>query len=73
MSEGGVELRCEHKILFGVLYSEQGVVEFKCRSARCGARPGAVVIHRFDVHTGVLLKTYKFKDPGKREEVQEHG
>jgi len=71
MSDQGVELRCEHKILHGILDTKNHVVEFKCRSARCGARPGVVVIHRFDALTGVLLRTDRFKDPGQGKEVQQ--
>jgi hypothetical protein len=61
-----VELRCENQILFG--YLDDGVVKVKCRSARCGAQKGAVIIHRFDVHSGILLSTLKFKDPATRKE-----
>lgn len=67
-----VELRCEHKILFGILYTGDRVVDVKCRSARCGARPGTVIIHRFDAQSGDLLRTYQFKDP-TREESQSGG
>jgi hypothetical protein len=63
-----VELRCEHRILFG--YLEDGVLEVKCRSERCGARPGVVVIHRFSTETGDLLETLRFRDPAlKRKEA----
>lgn len=56
------DLRCEHGILFGVL--EDGVVEFKCRSARCGAVKGQVVVlHRFSVASGEPVETLKFKEP----------
>ncbi|QPX62566.1 hypothetical protein SEA_WOLLYPOG_13 [Arthrobacter phage Wollypog] len=55
------ELRCPNEILFGVL--DDGVIEVKCRSSRCGARAGVVILHRFDTHTGRLLGTRSFKDP----------
>ena len=55
-----IELRCDHKILHGVL--EPGVaIEIKCRSSRCGATPGVVVIHRYSVITGELLETKRFR------------
>lgn len=58
-----IELRCDNCILFGVLDVERKVIEFKCRSKRCGSGPGIIVIHRFDLTNGKLLKTYVFKDP----------
>jgi hypothetical protein len=56
----GVELRCD-KRLHGVL-TDDGVLEVSCRSALCGHVDGAVVIHRFDCITGVLLGTSIYKD-----------
>jgi hypothetical protein len=55
-----VELRCD-KRLHGVLTSD-GVLEVACRSALCGHRDGVVVIHRFDVQSGNLIDTVKYKD-----------
>jgi hypothetical protein len=54
------ELRCDNKILFGHLAA--GVLEVKCRSGRCGAGPGVVVIHRFSTVTGDLINTRRFRD-----------
>jgi hypothetical protein len=56
------ELRCGHT-MHGVL--EDGVLEVKCRNSRCGARSGIVVLHKFDIITGNLLSTQRFKDPSK--------
>jgi hypothetical protein len=56
-----MDLRCEfikHAELI-----EPGVVEFKCRSRKCGHGPGIVVLHRFDTNSGELLSTNIFKDP----------
>jgi len=64
--ETPVQLRCEH-IMHGILIDE-GVVEFKCRSRRCGAENGVVVLHRFDLHTGSLVKTLKFQDVSSKKE-----
>jgi hypothetical protein len=59
------EVRCRGK-LHGILIGDD-TVEIKCRSAICGAKAGVVVLHEFNVHTGVLIQTRRFKDP-KREE-----
>lgn len=55
-----VELRCD-KRLHAVL-TDDGVLEISCRSALCGHRDGAVVIHRFDAVTGRLLETSIYRD-----------
>lgn len=60
------ELRCPNSIKFGDL--DDGVIETKCRSRRCGAQPGVVVVHRFDAVTGAFLGTRKFKDPVQQKE-----
>lgn len=56
-----MDLRCENGIKFGEI--NDGVLEVKCRSNRCGARQGIVVIHRYDCLTGRPLRTRRFKDP----------
>jgi hypothetical protein len=56
-----MDLRCEfikHAELI-----KPGVIEFKCRSRKCGHGPGIVVLHRFDTNTGELLSTDIFRDP----------
>jgi hypothetical protein len=55
-----MDLRCEFKKHAELL---DGALEVKCRSSLCGARSGAVVIHRFDVHSGALLETLRFAEP----------
>lgn len=55
------ELRCPNRKLFGVL--EDGILEVKCNSERCGARAGVVILHRFDVHKGIFLETLAFQNP----------
>lgn len=64
-----MELRCGNRILHGIL--EDGFLEFKCRSARCGAGRGVVVIHRFSATSGDLLETLVFKDPAMNRKVGE--
>lgn len=63
-----VEIRCPNRILFGKL--SQGVLEVKCKSQRCGARHGVVVLHQFDSTTGKLLDTKVYRDPILKEKNQ---
>lgn len=63
------ELRCPNGIKFGEM-SDQ-FLEVKCRSKRCGARPGVVVIHRFD-HQGRFIETKQYRDPAFRNEVKDN-
>lgn len=60
-----IELRCDFKF-HGALDEDAGILEVKCRSRRCGAVPGVVVVlHRFKMSTGDLIETVKFRDPGE--------
>ena len=56
------ELRCPYK-LHGIV--EGQYLEVRCRSSMCGYAPGVAVLHRFDVATGKLVETLKFRDPRK--------
>lgn len=58
------EIRCENK-MHGELV--EGFLEIKCRSSFCGSGPGIVVIHRFDVESGKLVETNRYRDPRKGE------
>jgi hypothetical protein len=60
-----MELRCDSGILFGIIDEEAQTIEFKCRSTRCGAGPGVVVLHRFSLRTGELIDTKRFRNPRK--------
>lgn len=64
-----MEARCAYGLLFFCVVDVEGqhLIEVKCRSARCGAEPGVVVLHRFTVN-GELHSTRRFKDPGVRKE-----
>lgn len=64
-----MQLRCGNDILFGIV--ENGVLEVKCRSRRCGHEAGTVVIHQFDLWTGELKGTLQFKDPANKKGVSE--
>lgn len=57
------ELRCDNK-KFGELLDD-GVVEVKCSSRFCGAAAGVIVLHQFDVHTGKLINTMRFREPDR--------
>lgn len=54
------EMRCETK-LHAILVD--GELEVKCSSKFCGAAAGIVILHRFDLNTGQLLRTLKYKTP----------
>lgn len=56
------ELRCPGT-MHGKL--DDDVIEVKCRRRSCGSKPGVVVLHRFNVHTGELVLTKRFAEPGK--------
>jgi hypothetical protein len=60
-----VELRCDNEIKFGELFPDEELLEVKCRSRRCGAAPGVIVIHSFDLATGKMVGTEVFRDPVK--------
>jgi hypothetical protein len=64
-----VELRCESR-LHGELLELEGerAIEVKCRSKFCGHSPGVVVLHRFDLVTGKLLETKRYRELGSKEE-----
>lgn len=57
------ELRCDHT-MHGVVVDGK-TLEVKCRNSRCGARSGVVVLHRFNLQTGRLVNTKRFRDPGR--------
>jgi hypothetical protein len=64
------EIRCPEGILFGLLPADT-VLEVKCRSRRCGAGPGVVVLHRFAIPGGALIETRRYRDPEQREKVKD--
>jgi len=54
-----MELRCESK-KHGELIEPGQTIEIKCDSRFCGARPGVIVLHKFDVTSGELVGTNRF-------------
>lgn len=55
------ELRCSSK-KHGVMIDDH-TVEVKCDSRFCGAAPGIVVLHKFDLEKdGKLVETKRYKE-----------
>jgi hypothetical protein len=63
-----VELRCDNGIKFAELYPDLREIAVKCRSGRCGAARGVVVIHTFDLATGRMVGTERYRDPVTEQE-----
>lgn len=57
------ELRCGTTMHGRML--DETTLEVKCKRRACGHRPGTVVLHEFNIQTGVLLKTKRYADPQK--------
>jgi hypothetical protein len=64
-----MELRCLGKKHAEIIAFGSGLVEIKCDSRLCGATAGMVVLHRWNMEDGKLVKTQVFKAPklGKKE------
>lgn len=57
------ELRCGGT-MHGILSEDNRYLEVKCKRRGCGAGPGVVVLHTFDLQAGgKLVKTNKYRDP----------
>lgn len=54
------ELRCTSK-KHGVVIDDH-TVEVKCDSRFCGAKAGVIVLHRFDLRTGELVDTQRYRE-----------
>lgn len=63
MNEPRTELRCEHKKHGEIV---NGDLEVKCSSHFCGAGSGVIVIHQYDLESGTLKQTRRFRDPQRR-------
>ena len=57
-----MQLRCSSRLHGEV---DGDTVEVSCRSTFCGAGKGTVVLHTFNIKTGALVKTERFRNPGK--------
>lgn len=61
-----MELRCPSKKHGEVLTDEaSGILEVSCNSRFCGSRAGVTVRHQFDLTTGEMTNTHKYKTPMK--------
>lgn len=61
------ELRCEGN-LFGVISDDGKSIEVKCKRRACGHIADTVVFHTFNLQTGELISTQRFKQPLSRKE-----
>ena len=61
-----MELRCEHKLHGELIIPGTGVLEVSCDSRWCGKRNGVTIRHRFDLTTGEMLGTKKYKTPTQK-------
>lgn len=66
-----MDLRCPYK-LHGLLHAD-GVLEVRCKSRKCGAKPGVVVIHRFKIPSGELIDTRRHRDINPTNKEEAHG
>ena len=60
------ELRCGGT-MHGILSDDGTELEVKCKRRSCGKRPGIVVLHTFNVKTGRLKHTRRFKEPPRKD------
>lgn len=60
-----MDIRCPNKLHGRMVEEGFGVLEVSCDSRWCGKTSGIVVLHRFDLDTGRLLETLRFKSPSK--------
>lgn len=60
------ELRCGGT-MHGILSDDGTELEVKCKRRSCGKVSGVVVLHTFDLKTGKLLRTSRFREPVLRE------
>lgn len=61
-----MDLRCPNGKLHGkIIDKATGELDVACDNRLCGKRAGVVVIHRFDLSTGKVIKTKQYQDPAK--------
>lgn len=56
-----MDIRCSNKLHARI--TDQGLLEVACNSRWCGKESGNVVLHRFDLDTGEIVETLRFKTP----------
>jgi hypothetical protein len=65
-----VELRCDWKKHGELLDGD--IIEVRCGSQLCGKQKGVVVLHRFNLHTGELIETKRYRDPVVSRKEERH-
>lgn len=65
------ELRCPSKLHMRIV--DATTVETTCNSKFCGHGNGTVVLHRWDIATGKLTETLKFKQTNPRKDGVSNG
>lgn len=61
-----IQLRCKSKLqgILKELANGKKVLEVRCKDKWCAERgAGVIVLHYFNVDTGELVETKKFRDP----------
>ena len=61
-----MELRCPAKKHGEVVIPGDAVIDIACDSRFCGKVAGVTVLHRFDLRTGALQGTRKYRNPQVR-------
>lgn len=64
------DIRCGAKLHARLISLD--VVEIKCDSRFCGSGKGTVVLHTFDIHTGKMIGTRRFKAPPNVQRGRNH-
>lgn len=59
-----MDVRCEWR-KFAEINLEEQWIEFRCKSGLCGHSSGVIVIHRFSLQTGKLIRTERFAETRK--------
>lgn len=67
-----MDIRCPGKKHLVTVTECVGVVERKCDSRVCGAGRGQVVLHQWDLSTGELTRTTRFRNPQLNTHPQLH-
>lgn len=58
-----MDIRCDGNKLHAQIVD--GFLEVRCRSQFCGYKSGVIIIHRFDLVSGKLVKTDPYSEPRK--------
>jgi hypothetical protein len=53
--------------MHGILSDDGRTIEVKCQRRSCGVKRGVVVLHTFDLATGELVDTSRFREPPRKD------